>query len=239
MGYNRSELRAKVRQRLGWPSTDSFVVDAELNDMIADSTMELWDLLATMHGSGFMAEENTLTTVAGTASYDLSGMTTDPVGRIIRVHCDLGGSVLTPFKRGDLGVHVFSSSTQGWSYGSEVTYFLRWQGDITQPWITFDPAPQAVHSVSIWLQDRDVILADDVTDNPLGHDEYIVLDTAIKCRVKEEGDASALMAQKDAYQARLERLARPVDVGQPPTISDARSAFGLASGSREESWWWR
>ena len=56
--------------------------------------------------------------------------------------------------------------------------------------------------------------------------EYVVVDAAIKCVVKEESDPSALMAQKVALVQRLESAAENRDAGSPATVCDSIRANG-------------
>lgn len=56
--------------------------------------------------------------------------------------------------------------------------------------------------------------------------EYVVVDAAIKCMVKEESDPSALMAQKVALIQRLESAAENRDAGSPMTVQDSIRANG-------------
>lgn len=223
MGYTRAQFRSEIRDRLGWPAADAFISDAEMNTMIDNARAELFDLLVTMHGPDYFAEPSSFVTVAGTAVYT-PDFDEREVGRIVRIDCNLGNGWKIPFRKGNIASHCFGPRGRGWTMGTEVTYFLA--GAFTSgPQITFDPVPEAVHTVEMWIVEGAVALADDDTDeHRFGHPEYVILDCMIKCREAEEADAQSLVALKTAYQARIERLARPIDIGQPQTITDMRGA---------------
>jgi hypothetical protein len=223
----RAQLKATILQRLGWPATDAFVTSAELDSYLEGSSLELYDLLATMHGPLFRLDEDTVTTTPGLDRYALWS----DVGRLVRIDCTINGHQAVMFQRGNLPTHVFSPSGTGWGRG-EVTYFLVTNGAET-PIVIFDPTPTAVYSVRVWYTMQDAVMAADGDENVLGHDEYLILDVMAKCREKEESDTSSLVAAKAAYQARMERLSRPLDMGQAPTIADVRSATRDARAD----WW--
>jgi hypothetical protein len=52
--------------------------------------------------------------------------------------------------------------------------------------------------------------------------EYIVVDAAMKCLIKEESDTSMLMAVKQALLQRIESMAANRDAGSPEKIADVR-----------------
>lgn len=53
-----------------------------------------------------------------------------------------------------------------------------------------------------------------------GWEEYVVIDSAIKCLQKEESDVSMLMAQKQALIKRIENMAANRDAGEPDSVTD-------------------
>jgi hypothetical protein len=59
-----------------------------------------------------------------------------------------------------------------------------------------------------------------VLDGISGWTEYVIVDAAIKCLVKEETDPSALMATKAGLIKRIEEAAGNRDVGAAPTVAD-------------------
>lgn len=53
-----------------------------------------------------------------------------------------------------------------------------------------------------------------------GWEEYIVIDAAMKCLVKEESDVSVLFGQKQALLDRIEKMASNRDAGEPEKVTD-------------------
>lgn len=76
-----------------------------------------------------------------------------------------------------------------------------------------------------------------VIDGLSGWDEYVVIDAAIKARVKEESDPSVLLQQKGAFIDRIEAAAENRDAGQPQQVTDVTYAGGNWPLGRGDSWW--
>jgi len=53
-----------------------------------------------------------------------------------------------------------------------------------------------------------------------GFEEYIIIDAAIKCLIKEESDVSVLLAQKQQIMQRIEAMASNRDAGEPERVTD-------------------
>lgn len=67
--------------------------------------------------------------------------------------------------------------------------------------------------------------------------EYIVVDAAIKCLIKEESDTSMLMAIKGQLLARIEAMSANRDAGAPETIANVRNnGWGSWSNYGGDPW---
>ena len=60
----------------------------------------------------------------------------------------------------------------------------------------------------------------DLLDGVNGWEEYIILDSAIKCMVKEESDPSALLAQLQLVKDRIATMSKDRDQGEPQKTTD-------------------
>jgi hypothetical protein len=65
-------------------------------------------------------------------------------------------------------------------------------------------------------------LLTDTLDTISGWGEYIVVDSARKCLIKEETDPSALIEELERVEKRIENAAENRDAGFPKTVSDSR-----------------
>ncbi len=59
-----------------------------------------------------------------------------------------------------------------------------------------------------------------------GWDEYVIIDAAIKCLIKEESDVQVLLLQKQQMLKRIEDMAANRDAGDPERVSDTSLGYG-------------
>lgn len=83
--------------------------------------------------------------------------------------------------------------------------------------IRLTPTPDGGRSVRVSYIPACTLLtgSNDSFDGVNGFEEYVVVDAAIKCVIKDEGDASALMAQKMALEKRVQRMSADRDSNEP------------------------
>jgi hypothetical protein len=113
-----------------------------------------------------------------------------------------------------LTVGMQLSSTTGITAGTTI------QSITTNTSITMSANATATVSPALIQAWNDSVTFDGIS----GWEEYVIVDAAIKAMLKEESDASALMAQKQALLKRLEDMAANRDANQPITVSDTQGA---------------
>jgi len=69
-----------------------------------------------------------------------------------------------------------------------------------------------------------------ILDGVNGWEEYIIIDSAIKAKDKEESDTSVLMSRKAEIVRRMESEAENRDAGSPSTVGDSRRYNGSYGG---------
>jgi hypothetical protein len=75
----------------------------------------------------------------------------------------------------------------------------------------------------------------DTLKGVMDFEEYIVVDAAIKCLIKEESDITALMALKDGLKLRINSMAASRDAsGESNAVADVQ---GAAWNDDEYRWW--
>lgn len=86
------------------------------------------------------------------------------------------------------------------------------------------PADKGAGTYTLWDIPRFTPLVNgtDVMGDVLDFEEYVIVDAAIKCLLKEESDVQALMIVKDQLKRRIEAMAPNRDT-TPDRISDVRS----------------
>jgi hypothetical protein len=98
--------------------------------------------------------------------------------------------------------------------------------------LMFIPIPAGGQVIQIWYCPRFTPLVNgtDTFDGINGYEEYVIIDAAIKARIKEESDVQELLMAKAAMVARIESIAANRDAGAPSRIVDVNSSnFGWPS----------
>jgi hypothetical protein len=243
------QITTAIRRRLGWPSGDTFVSDAELQEMVRQSRRELLDLLISVHQGDYRLTGAGFQTVAGQGIYLMSpfnpaiataaapDLQVDFL-RIRKVALLLDG-IQYPMRRWDIETDVDDLNIIAWDAGTDIRYRISSgvsDGD-AEKYILFRPTPAAAYTVTVWgnigLENASFSATD--TINTLGNDEYLVLDGMLKCLQMEETDTSAVERQKARYIEMLQNNATPIDAGQAITIADVRGAWDDVDRFRR--WW--
>ena len=208
-----AELKDRSRRR-GDFVNNNFISDAELEQYINDSIAELYDLLVSRFGNDYYFSEDTITLVSGQIEYDLPSDFYKMVG--VDLQLSASGERLTmkpfmfvernrdqefdPYRRYRIVGNTFrlmESSTNVTSGGIITLYYI--------------PAP------TILTDDADTF------DGISGWEEYVIIDAAIKMRVKEETDTKDLELAKQRMIQRINDSADNRDVGQSERVTDVRT----------------
>lgn len=203
------ELRTQVRQRSDQVGS-TFISDSELTGYINASIAELYDLLVLNFGEDYYTNPTpvALAVVAGTDSYSLESSTYKIAGVDVLV-----GGLWVSLKRYTMGAR---NRSQEASSLKDACYRL------IGTKLRFTPIPTVSHSVRVWEVPAPTKLVDDddTFDGIAGWEEYVILDSAIKCLAKEESDVSVLMKAKADQVERVTRASANRDIGEPDEITD-------------------
>lgn len=212
MGITLSDLRLRSRQKADRENSN-FVEDDELNYMINGSIAELHDLLVMANHADYAVSEYDFTTTANTSEYvlpadfyKLKGVDAQPTtGHWIS---------LRPFNFNERNRTLDAA----WGVLNVPAVRYRLLGNN----VKFSPTPDANINMKLWYTPKATVLVDDTDefDDLNGFSEYVIVDVAIKYLLKEEGDVSALMQQKEMLKRRIEVMANNRDEGHPQTVSD-------------------
>jgi hypothetical protein len=209
------QLRTAARQRADQVNS-TFISDAELTSYVNQSAYELYDVLIQKYGDAYWAASTTLTTDGVNTTFALPA----DLYKLLGVDLQTSGSpngwlTLRPFQMAERNRNWLPQS-------SAVLGFTSLRYRLLGDKIWFTPLPAGGQTVQVWYVPRmNELVADaDVLDGISGWTEYVIVDAAIKCMVKEESDPSALFAQKAALLKRIEEAAGNRDEGAPPTVSD-------------------
>jgi hypothetical protein len=208
---NLAQLRDEVRRRADMEHTQ-FVTDDELNVQINQSYSQLYDILVSRF-EDYYSSKVTVTIGSGSTFQAPADMY-----KVRGLDYSLGGNeylTLTKFnfQERNLAARTFNRI----AYGERlITYRLMGQ--------TFyiEPEDQATGTYRLWYIPRYTPLVSDSDEmgDVLDFEDYVIVDAAIKCIVKEESDPSALMAINKATEQRIVNMAANRDAGSPERVTD-------------------
>jgi hypothetical protein len=212
------ELRTRTRERADQVNS-TFISDTELNGYVNQSAYELYDLLVSKYGDNYWASSSTITTDGTNDTYVLPA----DFYKLLGVDLQTNGAT-----SGWLTLKSFTMAERNRNWRPNVGPVLgiaglryRLLGD--RLWLT--PMPISGQVLRIWYVPRmnELTLDASTLDGISGWHEYVIVDAAIKCLIKEESDPSALMAVKAGLIKRIEDAASNRDEGAPPVVSDVTS----------------
>lgn len=196
-----SSLKTQVQQRTDQEVAGP-VADAELTGLINQSYAELVDLLVSQDEEYYISSYD-VTTAAGTTSYSLPADFYKLKGVDIREASGSGQfTQARPFQWNERNLLSNAVLTPALN-GPPCYYSMRGSN------LILNPAPDGQRTVRIWYVPcaTTLVSGSDTVDGVNGFEEYIVVDAAIKCLIKEEKDISALVMQKKDLLKRIERMA--------------------------------
>lgn len=210
-----AEIRTQVRQRADQENS-KFISDSELLSYINASYAELYDILVSAFADYYISSETF--TLSGT---NLRALPSD-FYKLRGVDYQISnGEWITLYKfnferRNSKNREIIRT------YRGEPTRQYRLQGSN----LRIEPENQADGTYRIWyVPNFTALSADtDTVDGVNGWEEYIVVDAAIKCAIKDEmTDYTGLMAQKAALSKRIHDMAAERDAGEPEVIGDVQT----------------
>lgn len=206
-----TDLRRKVRERADMVNS-SFISATELDGYINASAYELFDLLVESN-----EDYNTLSTnstiASGSHTIALPALAYKIRG--VDVSYDNGQTwcPLKPYSFVDRGNYSDHTLTRRYA---NVRY------RIIGSTLHLLPESEAPGLYRIWYVPTmtPLVNAGDTFEAYNGFEEYIVIDAAIKCLVKEESDTAPHERAKKAIKDRIIAMAASRDMGGPETIAD-------------------
>lgn len=208
-------MRTNVRQRADMVSS-LFVTDAEVNGYIQESYKELYDLITEAYEDYNLSNSSFTISSGNTASLpatlykirgldDMSDASNPRTVRRYMFH-----------ERNDYGLADRLSLSSDYS---DVLYTT------SGSTLYIVPSDRAARAYRIWFVPLPTVPAidSDTIDAINGWAEYITIDAAIKCKIKEESDTAALeRAKKNAYE-RITRMRSNRDQNLPAKVSRVRN----------------
>jgi hypothetical protein len=208
---NLLQIRTQARQRSDQENSE-FVGDSELNGYINASYGELRDLLVSRFEDYY----------SSTIEFTLSGINTyeipQTVYKIRGLDYQVNGSdwmTVYPFNFAERNSR--NRATNRLIYGRR-----RLQYRLMGLNLILLPEDKASGNYKLWFIPRVTPLVDDEDEmsDVLDFEEYVVVDAAIKCLIKEESDITSLMAIKEQLRQRILAMSANRDAGMPERVAD-------------------
>lgn len=205
-----SVLRSRVRQRADMENS-AFVSDSELDQYINSSAQELYDIFVqadedynTLYTDLTISSGNTVSLPS--TFYKLRG--------VDRKYGDL----YIPIRR----MQFRDRGRRSWNNRQ---YSVRYK--LIAKTLHIYPEEHAVGTYRLWYvpEFTELVAITDTLDGMNGFEEYVVVDAAIKCLVKEESSTRELDKAKQALLGRIASMAEERDYAEPKMIADV-SDFG-------------
>jgi hypothetical protein len=205
-----------------------FISEAELGDYVNASAQELYDVLVGAFQDYYLSltSNTTLTSGQDTISLPADFYKLRGIDRLLD-----GGSewqTVQPFsfaerndRQGMVGLTSYTYQDSGIRY--------RLQGAS----IKLTPTDDCAGTYRVWyVPNMPALVADsDTFDGINGWEDYVVVDAAIKCLMKEESSTTGLERQKSALLKRIQDMSVQRDSGAPEVI--------VATGNRTSVMWWK
>lgn len=205
--FTLAQLRTKVRERADQENS-GFIDDTELNGYISSSYTRLYDILVK---SGLHYFETTQTIVAdGSDNYALPA--------------DYYGTLGVDFIEStdvfiEVPEYMFHERNDFGTSGSSHALGYRIIGTV----IELLPKPTTGSYRHIYLPAAVDLTTDSQTvDGVSGWEEFIVLDSAIKCYIKEEAASGPLDREREVIRREIQEAAENRAMQQPRVVADTR-----------------
>lgn len=223
MAFTLAQMREKVRQRANMENS-TFVSDPELDGYINASYGELYDILVSRFEDYFVQ----------TATFTISSGNSSPLPanyyKTRGVDFQLSPNEWSTLRKWNFEERnrIDRARTRLLTGANDRVYRIVGGNVLILP---EDKAPGTYRH---WFIPRftPLVLDTDVMGDVLDFEEYVVVDPAMKCLIKEESDIQALMVIKQGLKARIEAMSSNRDT-EPERITDVNRAMD------DDAWFFR
>lgn len=203
LSYLKEQVRSRADQQ-----NSQFIKDAELTNFINGSASSLYDMLVKAAEDYYVVSQ-TVAIVGGQNEYSLP----DNFYKVLGVDYTVNSKPVPMSRFNFRDRHLYNYLDAR----PEIVRYAVW-GNL----IVFKPQAPNIANFTIWYVPAITKLVNDndTLDGVNGWEEFIILDSAIKCMIKEESDPSDLMADRDKVVERITTMSKDRDQGEPKTTTD-------------------
>jgi hypothetical protein len=212
-------LRSRERADM---ENSRFISDAELTRYINASISELYDLLIASRGENYYITSTTFSTSGGVDSYSL------PAGMLKVMGVDLVRGTNEAYTLKSFKWQERNQSREPYFFNDSLN--LRYQ--IRANEIVFSPVPKGGQTIKLWYVPafQNLSGGSDSFDGINGWEEYVIIDSAIKMKSKEESPVDELLLAKQEMKARILQASSGRDSTEPARVVDTQ-------GIGRSQWW--
>ena len=223
------DLMTAVRRRADMEGS-TFVTDAEIRSYINVAMAELHDILVQKYEDYYVDSSTTYTLPIA----NNKGTLPNAFYKMLGVDFTAGGSTyrVRPYKFEERNMYGNAGTTAG--IANNLTYHVQGNEIHFRPadalpsgTITIHYVPQADQFATGGGDDSDALSVNNRAVAP-GYEEYIVIDAAIKCLLKEEADVTVHLVQRESARRRIEEAAGKRDAGESYAISDVTTGTAIS-----------
>jgi len=223
------DLMTAVRRRADMEGS-TFVTDAEIRSYINVAMAELHDILVQKYEDYYVDSSTTYTLPIA----NNKGTLPNAFYKMLGVDFTAGGSTyrVRPYKFEERNMYGNAGTTAG--IANNLTYHVQGNEIHFRPadalpsgTITIHYVPQADQFATGGGDDSEALSVNNRAVAP-GYEEYIVIDAAIKCLLKEEADVTVHLVQRESARRRIEEAAGKRDAGEPYAISDVTTGTAIS-----------
>ena len=209
-----AQLREACRERADMVNS-TFIENPELDSIINRSINSLYGLITSKFGEDyFVTESSPIPLVSGQVEYDLPA----DFFKLLGVDLEQGGGNRVNLKRFTFNQRNRNLNTLNHIYAD---YRYRLQGDK----VALSPRPTSGSSIVLWYipLPPKLVLVDDTFNGFNGWEEWVILDAAIKMRIKEETSVEELVRERMLIDNRIQAEADNRDASEPSYVQDLES----------------
>ena len=223
------DLMTAVRRRADMEGS-TFVTDAEVRSYINVAMAELHDILVQKYEDYYVDSSTTYTLPIA----NNKGTLPNAFYKMLGVDFTVGGSTyrVRPYKFEERNMYGNVATVAG--IANNLTYHVQGNEIHFRPadalpsgTITIHYVPQADQFATGGGDDSDALSVNNRAVAP-GYEEYIVIDAAIKCLLKEEADVTVHLVQRESARRRIEEAAGKRDAGESYAISDVTTGTAIS-----------
>lgn len=224
-----AELREKVRERAD-QQTSQFISDSELNGYINNSYAELYDILVASFEDYYSKLVN-FTIASGDSNYAIPS----DCYKIRGIDLSYDGTNWVNVARYNFAERNRIGARTRINVGLLGVNYRLLGGNLE-----FIPEDRAPGNYRLWYIPRYTALTSDssILSDVLDFEEYIIVDSAIKCMIKEESDPSMLVMAKQGLKQRIDAMAANRDSAQPERVGDVSTVANRYGGTTPYYGWY-